>query len=132
MEKAERIKVFKGTLDSINLFIKLLEEDVPYDVQYSQSKNQMYYKIIQRLRKYWKVEYHVEYLVDYNITRLDIHCDIETGKEIKDDVLKTLKPSGKIKVEKFKNSVTFNSFFKFEDLNQINSIAMLMIELNKE
>lgn len=130
MEKASKIKTFKGTLSSIELFLKLLEANVKYEVKVSQNKNSYYYKIIQSALGFSRIEYHVEY--DYGVIRLDIHCTKETGLSIKDDVYRILKPSSKISVEQFKRHVTFTSYFKFEDVNKVNSIAELMIEINKE
>lgn len=129
MEKAEKIKMFKNTLSAIELFLQLTEEDVKYIVQYSHNKEDLSYKIKQIASGYRKIGYHVEYLKDFDVIRVDIECSNDTGKMIKGDIYSILKPSSNINIEKFKHNVVFNSYFKFDDIHQINSIAELMIKV---
>lgn len=134
MDKEERIKQFKASLDSIDLIFELTDEQVFLKKKKAFIDNIVYLGIKQNFlyeRSHIAVEYNLEYRVDPNVIILEISSPKNHYAFIEKKMEEFLEYKGDIQNEVTKERIISKIYYKFEDLHLLTSIGVLMLELNK-
>lgn len=130
MEIKEKLETFKSTLTSIEMYLKLTDEDLNYSLEVGRSNNTTYYRIIQR-SKNDSISYYIEYMQSFDIVRLDVSFYNKNSKKLTHILKENMIYKGKVSTEKTKYMITYSFYYKFEDISLLSSLALVMIEVLK-
>lgn len=132
MSLEQKIETVKGILDAIYVYLSLLEEQVNYKVESGYTGHSLYCKITQTVSYMSSIEYHLEYSTTFNVLRLEIYQpNNKLTKKYLKHIQENLQHKCNPQIQKLKTINIYSFNYKYDDIHLINSLAELMIAINK-